>query len=191
MSFAQELYDQLKPLSWDEENQGDALWKYCQALAAPFEPVYDLVRDLDTGEPGWARLLDPNNAPAEYLPWLRQVAGVTPIRGESNEALRQRIINAENYRRGTPSLINETAARLGATVFLMQERFTSPWTVRLLFTAAQHNATIEAAIRAIIPAGLVVTVAFWSGLLYSNLTSGYASYTALAAAFTNYNDIQL
>jgi hypothetical protein len=84
------LYAALTPLN--DPDPEEALLKFCQALCAPMQPVYDLVRERD-GQAGWAIAFDVDNAPAFVLPWLAQFVGcvLTPDMSESEQrdAIRQ------------------------------------------------------------------------------------------------------
>jgi len=188
-TFAEELYRDLAPLAKGDPEQGYALQRYCQALARPFEIVQTLVRDSDTGEVGWSILVDPNRAPDEFLPWLRQLAGVHPILGEPAADLRERIKEAEGFDRGTPGAIMARAAQLGMPTTLLQERYLgSAWRVRFLFVLAEHTDEKEAELVRMLPAGIVHEVGFWSGTTYEMSEATAGTYSAAEAGAGTYGD---
>ena len=190
-TFAEDLYRDLAPLAKGDADQDFALQKFCESIAKPFEIVQTLVRDADTGEVGWSILLDPNRVPDEFLPWLRQLAGVKIILGESPAILRQRIKEAEGFDRGTPGSIMARAITLGMPNTLLQERYEgNAWRVRFLFVAEEFTEDKMAELVRLLPAGISWEHDFWSGTTYemSELTAG--TYAEAEATATTYGDTE-
>lgn len=188
-TFWEELYADLEPLS--RAGTTDDLQRYCQALGYPFEIVQMLVRDSDNDKVGWSILLDPNRVPEEFLPWLMQLAGVVPVRGESGPQMRNRIKEAEGFDRGTPQSISARASQLGMPNTLLQERYTgSAWRVRFLFVAAEYDEDRLAELVRLLPAGIVHEVGFWAGTTYSMSEATAGTYTAAEAGATTYGNTE-
>jgi hypothetical protein len=188
-TFAEELYAEVTPLAWADEENDFALQKFCQALGYPFEMVQTLVRDTDDGKVGWSILLDPDRVPEEFLPWLRQVAGVPPIQGEAATETRERIKSGEGFRRGTPGAVIARAALLGLTSFILQERHDSPWNVRFLLLNVEYTPEIVAELAAMIPAGITVEYAFWTGMTYQVAFDTFPTYQDMLDGTATYEDL--
>lgn len=190
-TFAEQLYARLSPLAYGDAENDDALWKFVQAFSQPFELMNTLVRDTEDGRVGWSILFDPDIAPDEFLIWLEQMVGATGHAPESPAQMRQRIRNAEAYKRGTVQSLYDTAARAGAPTFHVEERYLgNPWAIRIFFTAAEYTPEIEYQVRSKIPAGIVVTQEFWASVLYSDVLEDYTDYADVAASNTDYSDLR-
>lgn len=177
-SFADELYQALRPAHYAEDEQDFALFKFCAALAKPFEAVYAIVKDdPEQDRPGWSILLDPTNVPAEYLDWLMQVSGTRRVAGQVDAIKRQRIKNGEPYWRGTKSAIVEYAHTRGWTSFDLDERYLdSAYRVRMIFSITQYSVDIEREMAAQLPAGIVYDVAFLEVREYIDVRSTWTTY---------------
>jgi Phage tail protein (Tail_P2_I) len=153
------LYDRLSPLAWADAEHGFALKHLCDAIGAMHDPVHGMVSP-DEGPP-WSPLLDPDRAPAAFLPWLAQVVGERVPAGESETASRERIRLPQGVRRGKVSALIAAAQRtLTGTKFVqVLERTSSAYTLSVVTLtaetpdAAQTNRDLQAAK----PAGLILT----------------------------------
>jgi hypothetical protein len=191
-SFWQELYDGLAPFQYAEGETQAALQRLVKAFAEPFELIHYLVRDdRVTEDVGWTSLLDPLRAPDELLPWLQQMVGAGHINGETNSALRQRILDADAFKRGTLASIYNEAARAGCTHFIVVERYSgSAYQVQLLFENTEYSDARLKRIQSKIPAGIVVSIDFFNAVDYEDLVETYGSYAAAEAANDDYIDLR-
>lgn len=191
MSFWEELYANLRPVAQQDAQNDFALQKFCQAVGLPFESVYELVRDDQTGgQVGWSILLDPNRVPDDYLPWLLQMVGTRPLASETADSMRGRIYDGETYKRGTPQSLEDAAARAGATRFIIQERYTgSAWQVRFLFDSGEFTDEMLARVVAKLPAGIVWSYGFWGGMTYDTMKTTFTNYANVLASTASYTDL--
>src|SRR5581483_10316415 len=90
---------------------------YNTALAAMFEPVYEIVADqgspdeFDTFIPGWSVLLNPQTCPAWTLPYCAMFWGTTVPTGTSEGETRALISSRAGFYVGMPAAIIATAQR--------------------------------------------------------------------------------
>lgn len=187
----EELYESLEPFHYAEEQYDYPLRKFCQSLLDPAEIIYWLVRDQPNGDVGWSILLDPTRCPDQLIPWLQQLAGIRPIRGNPAKIERKRILTGEGYNRGTLRSIYEAAATIGAATFAVTERYNdSPWQIQLLFTPAEYSPEAEQYVAGFIPAGIKYTVSFWGGKTYQMVKDQYSSYSEVSVNFPTYQDLR-
>ena len=111
--IAEQMYEGLGPLTFDDHLNNYALLHFCEASIGSLQQVEDIVRDDQTIDaPGWSIVLDVDRAPYAGLPWLGQFVGVTtPERlvGESQAShdarTRDYIRATGGFNRGTPASI--------------------------------------------------------------------------------------
>jgi hypothetical protein len=72
--FAADIYEELRPLTWEEEKHEFALAKFVGSIGELFQGVETLVRDTDDFV-GWGSVMDPEAAPSDWLGWLGQFVG--------------------------------------------------------------------------------------------------------------------
>lgn len=189
---AQAVYDRLAPAAADDEAQGWPLLNLCSALAGMLDEL-DIARTGEGGEPGWSSALDPDLAPAKWLPWLAQLGGVRLLPGLPDDEARTRIKSADGWRRGTPSSMIAAAQRhlTGARRVTFRERDGGAYRVTVITYTAEtpDSALVLAALREQKPAGLALIYTVLDGWDYTEMAGSYASYNALAAAFANYDDL--
>lgn len=78
----------------DDPATGYQLRTLVEALSTPYQPVYELLRSL------YALLYDPDEIPAEWLPYSAQHVGVIPTPEMDEEHLRAEIKQPTGWRRG-------------------------------------------------------------------------------------------
>jgi Phage tail protein (Tail_P2_I) len=108
---AEELWEAVEPLAWDDERLGWPLRHYLAAVADPFEEVATYVRDTDAGEPGWSVALDVDRAPEAALPWLAQLVGAELPLGLTEAQKRDAIRTPVGFKRGTPAALKAAVRR--------------------------------------------------------------------------------
>jgi hypothetical protein len=80
------------------------LRKFIEALCLPSQPIYDLVRERD-GQKGWEILMDPDECPAQWLPYLAKHVGVVITDEMTEEQIRNEIREPTGWKRGQPEAI--------------------------------------------------------------------------------------
>lgn len=133
---------------------GDLLRPFLEGLTAGLDDVDDLV----AGEHGWSLAFDLDET--DQPGWLGQLAGVPPTGGTVEE--QRAAVRARGYARGTVAAIKAAAAATltGTKRVTVTERADGA-AYRLEVTTYQSEtpdkAATEAAIRAVKPAGLLLT----------------------------------
>lgn len=104
------LYESLGFHVEDDEAQDFSLRKFCEALCAPMQPAYDLVRERDDSA-GWGIVFDVDNCPAYALPYLAQYVGVQITEEMSEEQIRNEIRQPTGWKRGQPESLQIATRR--------------------------------------------------------------------------------
>jgi hypothetical protein len=158
MSFTARLLGKLQPwLTPDLE-------RWLKALGAPFEQVAEITEEVGTyGEPGWVpgygKLLNPVEAPAEYLPWLGQFVGVEVKKTATETEARAEVKAESGLARGTRGSLEVLLKKaLGATAFLILEREPTPYRLQILVPAGHLSNSVYEEINLTIPGGLLYEV---------------------------------
>jgi hypothetical protein len=190
-SFADTLYDALYPLAWLDAQAGYHLAYYSGAIGALFQPVADVARDTEDG-PGWSAVLDLQRCPDAWLPWLAQFAGVTVPPGATPAQARTWIASTDGFKRGTPAALRAAtqSTLTGGKTAVIQERLGGDAYALGIYTLTSETpnpAATRAAILAQKPGGLTLDYTVGTSNTYQAVKVGYATYTAVKAAFTNYN----
>lgn len=190
-SFAERIYEQVEPLTYDEENQDHALEHFVGALGSMFQTVEEYASDGPNGEPGWSIILDLNRAPVEALPWLGQFVGVTIQQDVSIELQRQQIHAVSGFQRGTPRSLMAAAQQYltGDKQVILRERNGSAYQLTIVTKSSQtpNPARVEAAIRTQKPAGIALTYNVISGQDFQTLIENHA---LMSNVFTYYADFE-
>ncbi len=112
------LYQQLQPMAGDDEDTGWVTAHLCAVLMKPVESVSQLAA-ADGTKPGWRRVVDVDNAPAQLLPWLGQFNGTPLDATEPAEEQRRKIREARGSHRGTvKAIVSDLKATLTGTKFV-------------------------------------------------------------------------
>jgi len=161
--FAEDLYEAQGAWAYDDHNQGWALLHLCIAFGiAGFDLVDQVARPAVEDRGPWETLLDIDNTPAVFLPWVAQCVGVDPggLVGLTEFQQRDFIRDTAGWRRGTP------AAMLGAVKpyltgtqqVRMIERDESAYRLTVITRTSEtpDPAAAERALRTQKPAGIVL-----------------------------------
>lgn len=156
------MLERFGPAATYDVANGGVVTALAAALALPQAVVDDVARESDTHLP-WGAALDPDAAPAEWLPWLAQFAGVTLLPADDEAAQRQRIKTAAGFHRGTSdSMVGAVQATLTGTQYV--DYLTSvggdPWqqTLQTLTSETPDPAVTTREAMAQKPAGVKLTV---------------------------------
>lgn len=172
---ADRLYTSLGPMTQGDDALGWPLLRLCGVLLAAAADVESFAADTDT-QVGWQPLLDPDLAPARALPFLGQMVGVQVPIG-ADEATARAVVKAKGgWGRGTPASIVATARLYltGAQHVTLTERYGGdPYAVAVTVYSAEcpDVPALTAAVRAALPAGLLLTVVVLAGWLVSEMES--------------------
>jgi Phage tail protein (Tail_P2_I) len=170
------------------------LRKICEALCSPLQPVYDLVRERD-GQKGWAVLLDPDECPVEFLPYLAQWTGVRPQPGWTEEHLRNEIKQPTSWKRGQPEAIRLTAQRTltGSKLVIMRERTPEAGClyIRTLLAETPNPAQVLSDLRENTPAWILLDYEAVDGVTVLDVASSakWETVADLAAAWSDVKDL--
>lgn len=192
------LYESLGFHGEDDEANDFALRKFCEALCAPMQPAYDLVRER-SGQAGWTVALDPDNAPSFALPWLSQFVGVQLVPEMDDAQRRAEIKHPTSWKRGQPESIQIAARRTLKPVVDGEELFVimRPRTpevgrlyVRTLLSQTPEPDRTARVLRDSVPAWDVIDYAAIEGETFSDLTaSKYTTFGAEKAALASYRHL--
>jgi hypothetical protein len=160
---------------------GSDLQKYTSALATMFEAPFQLVADQGspdepaTYQAGWSVLLDPENCPAQFLPYCGAFVGVVVPPGTDEATARAKILAEQNFNRGTPDAIVR-AAKLwlsGTQSVYLFERTAADgstpdpyhFVLSVLTSEVTDQAQLTVAVDAVKPAGVqwtLIQTASWT-----------------------------
>lgn len=189
-AFADELYRRTLPLAARDAENDMAWLVLCTALAAMFDPVDTIVRDLDEG-PGYSSLLDLERAPSEALGWLAMFGGVVAIKGLPDREQRARIDATEGIHRGTPAAIITAATKrlTGTRRTSLEERYQGdPYAYRVVTYASEtpDPAGTLADLLAAKPVGLTLIYDVLPGWVIDEMEAYYEGVTIAAGPETDY-----
>lgn len=177
--IAEDLYEALGAWAADDEAQDWALLKFCDVVASMvLEKVDDYFAERSDELPGWRRLLDPENAPAEVLPYLAQFAGVVLEPALTVAQQRQKIATPEGFLRGTPAALIEATKRTltGAQDVVLLERYTGDAYQLAVRTQVDQTPDADATLAAILtqkPIGIVLDYAAIVGETLAEVDAAY------------------
>lgn len=196
-----ELYSDLQPIvdTWGDPN--DDLRVLCNALGLMIEPIDDIAKDGDNGEPGWSQALDLQRAKDEWLPWLGQWVGYAVPQKATSETQaawsareRGRIVSRAKNRRATVALLREVIQEqlTGTKTVIIQERSADANTINVYVynsEIATTSALVQAAALAAKAAGLIMNFTVLTGANYSLLQASNATYAVMTGKHANYNSV--
>jgi hypothetical protein len=182
---AQELYEGLGIFTETDEAQDWALLRFCDALAGSvLQQIHGYVTDQDDGTPGWSVVMDPDQAPAEVLPWLAQFAGVEFRQGMTESEQRAAIKLPEGFNRGTPAAsIAATKRHLtGSKTVLRDERYGGhayQLRVRTLLSETPDPAVTQADVISQKPIGIKLIYEAIDSQDWGDLRADHATWTSV------------
>jgi hypothetical protein len=162
-TFTQGVQNSLQPLADPAGN-----WQaYNATLGGMFDQVWGIVSDQGSPDAvgytaGWSTLLDPDNCPTQFLPYLGMFVGVYIPPGTADATARSLIKNEAGWARGTAAAIVAAAQRnlIGTQSVSLLERTPDPYSFNLVVRPeeCQNPAALTAAVNAVKPAGVVWTL---------------------------------
>ena len=163
-----------------DRQAGWPLLRFVDALVTGGVAVVD---DAVRGAHGWARMLDPDDAPGYALAWIASFAGVRlPVGVDEGEA-RELLRDAPGQARGTLASIDAVVRQrlTGTRTVKIRERDGSAYRLRITtFTSETPDpGDVEDAAVAATPAGIVVVYATVDGASYATLTQRFGTYVEL------------
>lgn len=186
------LYSSLGFHVEDDEAQDFALRKFCEALCAPMQPAYDLVRERE-GSAGWAIVFDADNCPAYALPYLAQFVGVQIVPEMSEEQIRAEIRQPTGWRRGQPESL-QIATRRTLTgedpLVIIHPRTPEVGVtyIRTLLSQTPDPIRTERVLRAVLPAWEVLEYEAIEGVTWADVTAStkWETWANLTADFATW-----
>jgi hypothetical protein len=174
-SYAEQIYEQMAPLAFADEENGWPLLHLCAANGSLYQPVEDLVRDQGDA-PGWSQLVDVDRCPDDFLPWLAQLPGVQLDYGATAESMRNRIRSTDGAKRGGANAFRGAASPhlTGERHVFVHERDGSPWRVTVVTRTSEtpDPAAVLAALLAQKPAGIVLEYSTVDGEVWDEIDAG-------------------
>lgn len=198
-TWAQRLYDRLKPIHDKDASRGYPFLLYIGAMGDNLmQQIEDLSVDQSDGTPGWSILLNPYTCPAYALVWLGQLVGVTvnPAYNEADQ--RSQIIAVGGWNRGSvASMLAAAKPFLTGTKFTaMVERYTGDPYQILYVTHTAETPTADPGLtaykNAVIaqkPAGIGLTFATHVGQSWADMQAAHTTWTAVRSFYPTWNDV--
>lgn len=178
--------------SGSDEQAGWPLAIYIDCVTQGLDAVTSVVAPAD-GRIGWAWMFDPQQCPARWLPWVAQFAGVT-FTTTDEETRREELAAQVGRQRGTPAwIVANIQTRLsGQKMVALVERAGGD-AYRLAIRVRTQEALLtfsemEAFVKGLIPAGIVVDFQFVTGWTFTQADDAYDSFDELHDAFTDFDD---
>lgn len=193
------LYEALLPVAEPYDAvRGYPLRTYASGIGSMFQPIENLVRDLD-------QLVDPDSMPVSWLPWLGQFVGQSlspPGPAERSDDYRNRVTplikDPPHRRRGTlTAIVEEVQSFLNPprTVYVTERQGGNARIGALGVIAAEYKsgttlAKIQARVNAIKPAGRLITVSEVSGLNWQSLRDTHTDWNDVRSTFVDWNEVR-
>jgi hypothetical protein len=188
---ADELYEALGHFR-RKDTSGDLL-VFCEAWAEPLERVYEIVRDREDGEPGWAILLSADECPVESLPYLAQFVGAVLTPDMDEAQMRAELREPSTWRRGRRAavILAPKPTLTGTKKVIVRPATPEPGIhyIRTLKSETPDEERTRAKLRAALPAWEVLDYEAFDGYTYSDLDAGFETYAAVDAEFDSYGEI--
>lgn len=168
-----------------------------KATASAMGPALRLADqgDPDTSVTGTAELANPAAAPRTWLAWLAWLVGID-LDGIPDAERRTAIsLSSSLQRRGSKrAIIRATQRTLSGSQscrVYWNLSGSDPYLITVVTLTAQTASSVAtlAAAETEKPAGIDLELQTVTGATYAELLAAYATYTALAAAFTDYDDL--
>lgn len=166
---------------------GDLLRPFIEGLTSGLDDVDDLV----SGDDGWSRAFDLDET--DQPGWLGQLAGVTPSGGSVEQ--QRAAVRSRGYARGTVTAIKAAAAATltGTKRVTVTERADGQ-AYRLEITTyaseTPDKTVTEAAIRAVKPAGLILTYDAPLGQTYRDVQARSQTYQQIKDSGLTYDQFR-
>lgn len=193
---AQRHYDNLDPYFTEEDQlNGYNLLLFCEALVGTLlEEVRSWVSDRDN-MPGWAVLLNADEAPSKALKWLSQFNGAELIEGSSDEVKRETIKHPQNLVRGRRKTILRAVQDTleGTKVVTIKERygFGEDHAYRLFIRTYDSQTPDEdwtrSQLEKAVPGGIRVDYESVPGQSYDQMAEKFTDYDELHEGYATYN----
>lgn len=180
-TFAEDSRERMEPFASDDLNV------LTDAIGLMYEQVQEIVVDGD--QEGWTVPLTLSKAKA--LDWLGQFLGVRREPRLTDAEMRVAIDDVAGFRRGTPDSLRGAAWRTltgNRTVNFYERVGGDAYALTVItYTSETPDPTAtEAAIRALKPAGIVLTYLCVDGLTYQQLLADFTDYADLESSLADY-----
>lgn len=178
----------------DEDPENDySLQRLCEAFCAPIQRPYDLTRERDDlyGAPFF---LDPDNCPAEHLPYLVQWVGGRLLPVMSEEQRRAEIKQPTAWRRGQLPAITLVTQRYLTGSKWVRIRPRTPEAgriyIRTLLGETPNPDRLETELRAeAIPAWEILDYEAIDGVSWADIAASWEDWAALAGDFASWEEV--
>lgn len=195
MTFTAQILASCDP--WLQNDPQGALRTLLNAYASMAEQVYAIVQDVGSPDQpagfaaGWSVLLDPDNCPAQFIPYGAQFVGVTIPPSTGATDARALWKQEAGFSRGTPAAIIAAAKRFltGTQSTILIERTTSPgplaaysFTLQVRPAEVTNATLLTAAVDAVRPAGVNWVLVQTNGEIWSSATRAWSADTTTWAA---------
>jgi hypothetical protein len=170
----------------DAEN-GYQLRGAIEDLCAPYQDVYDLVRDRDDQPAPYALFFDPQGIPAKWLPYQSQYVGVIPQPQMTEEQLRLENEEPTGWKRGQPRSLELVTKRGLTGSQWVRIRARSPEVghtyIRTLLSETPDPARKAKELREEVPAWEILDYEAIEGVSVADVAAGWDTVADVTAAF--------
>ena len=191
-----DLYQQTAPMTYAEPDTGYAWAQLLGALAILLDPVAEMVRDDDAGNPGWTAQASPARCPTPWLRVLAQWAGIRASQADAmSEADLRELIgpHAPGMWRGTRAAMEAAVRRFmpddapEPVIYFEERAGGDPYLLRVFtYDFIDHDpALVQAALQAAKPAGLILSYELRHGQTYAMLAQ-HGDYADVKATYLDY-----
>ena len=187
------VYDAMGFHQEDDPASGYQLRDAIEALCAPYQPVYSLVREREDQPAPFALALDPDHTPTQWLSYLAQWVGAVPTPDMDEAQLRAEIKQPTAWRRGELASIKLAAQKTLSGTKRVIVRSRTPEVghhfIRTLASETPEPARTETVLRANVPAWEILDYEAMVGVTWEDIAASYADWSAVKAAFTDWADL--
>jgi hypothetical protein len=191
--FWENLLEQIQPLAYDDDDTNGSVRVLTQAVGTMWQDMEEIIRDelADPDDPnpggitpGYGTVMDVDEAPESWLPWLAQFVGVTIPQGLIREQMENLILGVGGMWRCTPKAIEEAVRTTltGEKHLLMVERFEGKAYKVLIVTFKKqtpHEAETKRIAEEAMPGGTFVVYVCVEGWTYQELKETVKTYQQL------------
>jgi hypothetical protein len=187
------LYESMGYLRRLDAENGYQLRSYFEALCAPMQPLWEVLRERNDGTPPYGILYDVDRCPVDLLPFLSTHVGARLTSDMDEEQRRNEIRHPTTWRRGQTDVMKLVMRRTlsgGKRVIVRERTPTAPDIyVRTLKAETPSEAITEAVAAEWKVGGLVLDYAAIDGVTWADIAAAYEDWDEVADTFPSWADL--